>query len=207
MSSEMNWNNQTNFIEYAKKFANDNKIHILLGGSFSKGTETPFSDIDLYLFTDNKITLHDFIYNYGRPVYISQTINPKGIIIVIYENGVALDLEIVKGTVKSHNYFSLKTEVKCCIEINSDIADNFVLCSDKLYSVARLFHRSAIKYLSGKHEFGISVLSEIADELKTAYDKGKTFKQNFSEIISLFEKTYPLTNDYKNILNHLIDYI
>lgn len=207
MNIESNWNNQITFINYAKKFASDNKIYILLGGSFSKGTETPFSDVDLYLFTDNKIILHDFIYNYGRPIYISQTINPKGIIIVIYENGVALDLEIAKGTVESHNYFSLKTEEKFFIEINSDIADNFVLCSDKLYSTARLFHRSVTKYLSGKRELGISVLSEIADELKTDYDKGKTYKHNFLEIINLFEKIYPLSADYRIVLNRLINYI
>ena len=57
---------------------------------FSKGTATEFSDIDIYINTDNPSVVYNFIYGYGRPIYISQTLNPRGILIVIYENGVAV---------------------------------------------------------------------------------------------------------------------
>ena len=194
---------QKSFLNYSERFATVNKINFLLGGSFAKGTATPFSDIDLYMFTGDKAALNKFIYGYGKPVYISQTINPKGIIIVIYENGIAVDLEIMKGEISISDYFSLKPQDYNTAEIDSEIADSIVICKDHLYSMSRLFHRSLIKYLSGKQEAGVSVLSEIADELQLVYDHNKTYKQNYQRISDRFEQIYSLDEGYRTVLNNL----
>lgn len=199
---------QQNFISYAKQFAQKNHIHIWLGGSFSKGTETPFSDIDLYLKTDNLQAVRDFIYGYNsRPVYISATANPKGILVVIYENGIALDLEIICTDYSENtDYFHIGGVKQLSAEINDEIACRLIFSDNVMYSLARLFHRSLIKYLSGKKDAGISVLEEIAHALQinTSSDN---YKNNLLFVLSEFENRYSLPGDYKKELERLIKYI
>jgi len=79
--------NQREYIEYVRKFAEAHGKHIWLGGSFLRGNPTPYSDVDISAVLD-KDSLRTFIYGYGEPVYLSYTTNPKGIIIVIYEDGI-----------------------------------------------------------------------------------------------------------------------
>ena len=97
--------NQQKYIEYVKRFAEENKSHIWLGGSFLNGTATVFSDVDISAFCDIE-SLKELIYGYGKPVYISFTHKPLGILIVIYEDGVAVDLEIIErtGTIKAYRF-------------------------------------------------------------------------------------------------------
>jgi len=85
---------QREYIEYVRKFAEAHGKHIWLGGSFLRGNPTAFSDVDISVLLD-KDSLRTFIYGYGEPVYLSYTTNPEGIIIVIYEDGVAVDLEVI----------------------------------------------------------------------------------------------------------------
>ena len=91
--------NQREYIEYVRKFAEAHGKHIWLGGSFLRGNPTAFSDVDISVLLD-KDSLRTFIYGYGEPVYLSYTTNPEGIIIVIYEDGVAVDLEVI-GSVEA----------------------------------------------------------------------------------------------------------
>lgn len=51
--------------------------------------------MDISVLCNNPEILHSFRYDYEEPIYISNTSNPSGIIIVIYADGVALDLEII----------------------------------------------------------------------------------------------------------------
>lgn len=88
-------NNQRQYINYVMRFAEENKSHIWLNGSFLHGTATVFSDIDISAFCNTE-NLNKLIYGYGKPVYISFTHKPLGILIVIYEDGVAVDLEIIE---------------------------------------------------------------------------------------------------------------
>ena len=46
------------------------------------------------------------IYGYGKPVFLSHTTNPLGILIVIYEDGVQVDLEVVSDVMATgEGYF------------------------------------------------------------------------------------------------------
>ena len=40
--------------------------------------------------------MKELIYGYGKPVYISFTHKSLGILIIIYEDGVSIDLEIIE---------------------------------------------------------------------------------------------------------------
>lgn len=87
--------NQEKYIRYIAEFAAENKIHIRLGGSFQKGTATPYSDVDISAEGD-EAQVKRLIYGYGQPVFLSHTTNPMGILVVIYADGVQVDLEVVR---------------------------------------------------------------------------------------------------------------
>ena len=62
-------NKQQLYIEYVMRFAEENKRHIWLGGSFASGTATNFSDVDISAYCDANY-LNRLIYGYGKPIYI-----------------------------------------------------------------------------------------------------------------------------------------
>lgn len=62
---------------------------------FLHRTATLFFDVDISTFCNTE-NLNELIYGYGKPVYISFTHKSLGILIVIYEDGVTVDLEIIE---------------------------------------------------------------------------------------------------------------
>lgn len=202
-------NNQLKFIEYATEFAENNKIPVWLGGSFLRGDATNFSDIDISVMCRNEENLHHFIYGYGKPVYISYTSNPPGILIVIYDDGVALDLEVVdKAEVVDDNFF-YRTDIKTqSYTRNETICKRFALCDDSKYQLSRLLHRSLIKYLSGKKESGISVANEILTTMdRKDFMNNEDYAERFPEILQDYEKQYPLPVPYRKLLMELLEKI
>lgn len=106
-------NNQQLYIEYVMQFAEENKSHIWLDGSFASGTATYFSDVDISAYCDADC-LNRLIYGYAKPVYVSFTHNPLGILIVIYEDGVAVDLEIIEKVDTANREFFHTDDIKLC---------------------------------------------------------------------------------------------
>lgn len=196
--------NQLKFIEYAADFAKENRTHIWLGGSFRKGTAGKFSDVDISVVCDEPM-LRSFIYGYGDPVYLSYTSNPPGILIVIYGDGVALDLEVVSNIdTDPEGYFHKESIKQYSFERDTEVCRSLALVDDPDYQMARLFHRSLSKFLGGKKELGVSVANEIAEYLG---DGANIDENGYPEtIISLLERfngRYPLPKDYLELLQGL----
>ena len=171
-------NNQRKYIEYIKDYSQTTRTHIWLGGSFLHGNPTPFSDIDISVFMGID-DLKAFIYGYGDPIYMSYTSNPEGIIIVIYEDGVAVDLEVIESVDVTDNSCFLHMEnIKDRVfNSNSSISKEICHRNDLPYQIARLFHRSLIKYLAGKKETGVSIANEIVAFLNSdCYVTGTDYK-------------------------------
>ena len=80
-------------MDHAFDFIEENNSKYLLKGSIYKNTAHEFSDIDLVLKRMDRKTVEDFINGYGEVALISRTERPLGIIIVIYQNGLCLDLD------------------------------------------------------------------------------------------------------------------
>ena len=197
--------NQREYIEYVRKFAEAHGKHIWLGGSFLRGNPTAFSDVDISVLLD-KDSLRTFIYGYGEPVYLSYTTNPEGIIIVIYEDGVAVDLEVIGSVEVEDDCFSHMERIKDRVySRNSSVCRKVCQRNDLPYQTARLFHRSLIKYLGGKQELGVSVANEIAAFLKCGFEVAQNdYKNGITRLIDLYNDKYPLDEKYRDLCVELI---
>lgn len=196
---------QLKYIEYIKKFAVCNKCHIWLGGSFLRGNATDFSDVDTSIYCDKSI-LPEFINGYGKPVFISFTSNPPGILIIIYEDGVAVDLDIIeKIDVTDDEYFHLEDIKKHEFTRNETVCKDLALRNDEAYQMSRLFHRSLIKYLAGKKEAGISVANEIVAFLDSDDSlKEENYKEKFALLLENYKNKYKMDTEYCNLLCDLV---
>ena len=199
-------NNQKQFIEYVKDFAYENKVHIWLGGSFLRGNASSFSDVDISVLGDIS-SVEKLIYGYGKPVFLSHTSNPKGILIVIYEDGVAVDLDVIKSvTVPDNEFFHEESIKKYDFVRDETISEEMALQEDLPYQMARLFHRSLIKYLAGKKELGICVANEIAAYMgsEEVFDESN-YKSQILHTLKRYNEQYKLPEKYLNLLLELTD--
>lgn len=197
---------QLKYIEYVEKFANSNKTHIWLGGSFLHGGYTVFSDVDISVFGNEDI-LNNLIYGYGRPIYISYTNNPRGILIVIYADGVALDLEIIENIDISGSEYFHRTDIKTLDYFREEnICTHFAFCNDMPYQISRLFHRSLIKFLSGKRDNGVSIINEVVTFMNSQeYLDEKDYRNKFINILRSYNERFPLPIAYYELLCELIE--
>ncbi len=198
-------NNQQKYIDYVMRFAEENKRHIWLSGSFLRGTATVFSDVDISAFC-NYDNLKKLIYGYGKPLYISFTHNPLGILIVIYEDGVAVDLEIIENIDILDNKFFHTDDIKLYnYSRNEKLCKELSLKDDVYYQISRLFHRSLIKFLSGKQDIGVSIANEVAmfNNHNIVIDKAN-YSNSIIELLKLFNKQYQLPLEYFSLLCELI---
>ncbi len=194
-------NNQLKYIDYIKEFAYKNNVHIWLGGSFLRGNATPFSDVDISIYC-NADLLDEFIHGYGTPVYISYTLNPKGILIVIYEDGVAVDLEVIKNIDISDDEFFHAEDIKKTDYVRDKIiCERFALQNDTPYQMSRLLHRSMIKFLAGKKDAGLSVANEIAEYMgiEVIFDEIK-YKSQITQVLNKYNDRYKLPEEYLKVL-------
>lgn len=199
------WNNQTKFIEYAKGFAQSNQRHIWLGGSFLQGNATAFSDVDISVWC-NAEEAKRLIEGYGEVVYLSYTQKPFGILIVIYADGVAVDMEIVDDAVGADTgYFHLEDIRKYPYKRNEMICRKLALQDDLPYQMARLFHRSLIKFFSGKQAMGVSVANEMASFLHAEPINAKDYENKMLILLQRFISLYTMHEGYRNLLFALIN--
>ena len=199
-------NNQQHYIEYVKQFAEENKCHIWLSGSFSIGTATLYSDVDISAYCNNE-HLNRLIYGYGKPVYISYTHKPFGILIIIYEDGVAVDLEIIESIDISNSEFFHTDDIKLYdYRRNEKLCKEFSLSDDRHYQISRLFHRSLIKFLSSKQDMGVSIANELAIFINDniSIDKA-SYKNRIVDLLKIYNEQYKLPLEYFTILCKLIE--
>jgi len=198
--------NQHKYIEYINGFAEKNKCHIWLGGSFLHDSASLFSDVDISVYCHVE-KINELIYGYGKPVYISYTSHPLGILIVIYEDGVAVDLEIIDNIDVTDKEFFHEEDIKICnYSRNEKVCGELCLRNDTQYQMSRLFHRSLIKFLAGKKDVGVSVANEIVTFLNAdSFIDEASYKNGIKITLINFDKQYGLPLDYYNLLCELIE--
>lgn len=106
------------YLQYMIHFCKSNKINLLLKGSVSTGEATRFSDIDIVIIEDRMDIIEKMVSGYQRIIMSNMTERPKGILIIIYENGLCIDLDVRNSITQE--------ELTKLIILNCENVNNFV---------------------------------------------------------------------------------
>ncbi len=183
--------NYKNYIESIYEFCKSNGFSMILKGSLAKGTATKFSDIDLIILGNiDRNKVDEIILLYGNPVMTNFTENPKGILILIYQDNISVDLDI-RETISQQDLQNsivlLKYDTNFIIDnkeiIRKQVESNYIPNRPEWYKVLRLLHRGTIKYLSNKTDSAYNLLEEIKENLISLKITDLSFNNNFEDDI------------------------
>jgi predicted nucleotidyltransferase len=204
-----------NFIERVYKFCKDDRYSMILKGSLAKDTATKFSDIDLIILGSMDINkVNELITLYGKPVMTNFTENPKGILILVYQNNISVDLDL-RETVSQDELINSKIILKYDKNfiINNknirrkQIASEYMPNRPEWYKVLRLLHRGIIKYLSNKTDSADKLLLEIKDSIIKLDIVDLDFSNNFREdmqcIFNKFCEKFEVDTQIKALFNNI----
>lgn len=193
-------------------------LSLLIKGSLANGTATKFSDIDVLVVGDIKEdAVDDIICAYGNPVMTNYTENPKGILILLYKDGISVDLELRKTItanelkeyvvlVKSKKSFNIEEEV-----VRYTVTTKYLPNRELWYKTLRLGHRALIKYLSKKEKEAMVLLNEMKEQFFDLGIKGLPYNSEFKhDILMLVDKIfqkYNVDEPYKQILIKLLGFL
>ncbi|GLC30187.1 nucleotidyltransferase domain-containing protein [Clostridium omnivorum] len=158
-----------NYIEAVYNFCKSNGLSMILKGSLAKGTATKFSDIDLIILGNiNSSKVDELISLYGNPVMTNFTENPKGILILVYQDNISVDLDL-RETISQQDLQDsiviLKYDINFIIDnkeiIRKQVKSEYISNRPEWYKTLRLLHRGIIKYLSNKTDSAYELLEEI----------------------------------------------
>jgi len=203
------------YIEYISGYCEENELSVVLKGSLADGTAKENSDIDLIVLGQITKTLMDMmISGYDTPVMTNYTENPKGIFIIVYRNGICVDIdlrnsitpeELRKGTVlvRKDISFVLSDTVNRKEEIDS----TYLPDRPEWYKVLRLIHRALIKYLCGKIHSASQLLGEVLVSLdfidiRHAETSGD-FKRDVIEVFHRIDKKYNVGCEIRDLFKDL----
>ncbi|MEG0076182.1 MAG: hypothetical protein RSB90_04275 [Eubacterium sp.] len=175
---------QYKLINYAKIFSKKNNVDMLLTGSFCNGYPQEYSDIDIIMVSQDSYLIDEFIGGYGDIIYSTYTVNPEGICIVLYENGVCLDLDLRKSLslddIKTAKYLNLEKErIFGDGERVTKLDLKNIFFSSGYNQFIRLFHRTMIKKLSHNNEMASFILNEINEGLHSFGVTNIQWKNNY----------------------------
>lgn len=207
--------NYKNYLECVYEFCKANRFSMILKGSLAKGTATKYSDIDLIILGNIEGSKIDkFITLYGNPVMTNLTENPKGILILVYEDNISVDLDI-RETISQEDLVNSKILLKYDTNfiINNERIIRKQITSDYMpnrpvwYKTLRLLHRGIIKYLSNKTDSAYNLLSEIKENLSILEIYNLNFNNNFEDdiqcIFNEFCKKFKVDIQIKVLFNTL----
>ena len=199
LNFEINYpsSNYRNYIESVYEFCKSNNLSMILKGSLAKGTAKNFSDIDLIILGNiDSSKVDELISLYGNPIMTNFTENPKGILILIYQDNISVDLDI-RETISQQDLQNsivlLKYTTNFIIDnkepIRKQVKSNYLPNRPEWYKVLRLLHRGTIKYLSNKTDSAYKLLEEIKSNLVSLDIVDLNFNDNFEDDIKcIFDK-------------------
>lgn len=203
------------YIEKVYEFCKDNGLSMILKGSLANGKATKFSDIDLIVLGNmDAIKVDELITLYGKPVMTNITENPKGILIIIYEKSLSIDLDI-RETISKEDLEDSKVILKN--DRNFSISNNEAIRKQiksphlpdrpNWYKVLRLIHKGTIKYLTNKTDSAYIFLEEIKESLMSLKISDLSYNNNFEDdiicIFNRFCKEFEVDYQVKNLFYSL----
>lgn len=207
--------NYRNYIEAVYNFCKSNGFSMILKGSLAKGTATKFSDIDLIILGSlDSSKIDELISLYGNPVMTNFTEKPKGILILVYQDNISVDLDI-RETISQQDLQDsiviLKYDINFIIDnkeiIRKQVKSECIPNRPEWYKTLRLLHRGIIKYLSNKTDSAYELLEEIKQILTSLQITDLNFNSNFEDdikcIFNKFCNTFEVDSQIKILFNNL----
>ncbi len=206
-----------NYIESVCKFCEKNELTMILKGSLAKGTATEFSDIDLVISGNiGDSAIDGMIALPGDPVMTNLTENPEGILILVYRNGISVDLDLretisqkdlregIVMTGPADNVAEADGE-----PVRKKVNSKYVPERPEWYKTLRLMHKGTVKYLSGKKESAYGFLDETKEKLPSLKVSGLKFGVGFEEdmkrVFDEFCKEFEIGPDIKAVFYDLFE--
>lgn len=201
------------YLQYVIDFCTENKINLLLKGSISTGEATTFSDVDIVVIEDKINIIEKMVSGYKKIIMSNITERPKGILIIVYENGLCVDLDVRKKVTRDELTSSI---ILNCENINNYVSEELVRNEnikipsiperDEWYKLLRLFHRSLIKKGCSKEKEAESILQEIRFELENEYQIlwSKDYFEDIQRALYFIEKKYAIPTELKNYMQSLM---
>ena len=203
------------YVTALKTYCIKHQIGFYITGSVASGTAFQYSDIDVVLvsadFSRHINALSNLLQN---PIMTNVTENPKGILILIYESGfcVDMDLRLSISMAEIAEMSSIVQVPKTLIEdsplANRDehIYDHFK-SEFSWYSELRLIHRSLIKYLAHKNKSAFALLDELIEchlalEKPAIYDQ-KTYVCTIKCVLEFYVKQYDVETGFIRMIERL----
>lgn len=163
------------YIEYLRMECNKYGLSLLLEGSLAKKQGKRFSDIDLAICGNITTDILDrLISGYDTLVMSNYTENPKGIMILNYENGINVDLDI------RETFLQNEIDSNVILLNNGFVVDDILkrkVINSKLlpprqqwYKTLRLIHRCCIKYLCHKEDTAQGLCEEVKESIYDLYN-------------------------------------
>ncbi len=202
------------YLEYVSEFCKSHGINLLLKGSLSSGEATKFSDIDIVILENRDCIIEKLVSGYGRLIMANCTERPKGILILIYENGICVDLDVRDSITFEElscslllNNQNIKNFIKKELVRNENICVNNNLEKNRWYKLLRLFHRSLIKKLCFKVVEAENILQEIRNEMETYFDIKwhEEYIEDIGLALDYIKKDYKIPEDFYNLICKLIN--
>ncbi len=209
--------NYRNYIQAIYQYCSEHKLSMILKGSLAKGIATEFSDIDLIILgniTDQNVD--ELITIYGQPVMTNLTINPKGILILIYPDNISVDLDLrekitiedlkdSKILIKFDESFNLDAgEVK-----RKNINSRYLPDRPEWYKVLRLIHKGILKYLSNRTSSAYVFLAEIKENLNSLglsnLNTNGNFKNDIKNIFAEMCKKFNIDLEIRALFEKLFE--
>lgn len=209
--------NYRNYIQAIYQYCSEHKLSMILKGSLAKGSATEFSDIDLIILgniTDQNVD--ELITIYGQPVITNLTINPKGILILIYPDNISVDLDLrekitiqdlkdSKILIKFDESFNLDAgEVK-----RKNINSRYLPDRPEWYKILRLMHKGILKYLSNRTSSAYVFLAEIKESLNSLglsnFNTNGNFKNDIKNIFAEMCKEFNIDLEIRALFEKLLE--
>jgi hypothetical protein len=204
------------YIEFISEYCKNNNLTLILKGSLAINKACEYSDIDLVIFGKfTKNIIYEVIHNYNNPLLINLSTNPKGMLIITYENGISIDLDIRETIIEEdiiqenkiliNNGLNLSRNITRYYLNISDYCNN---CSNELYEILKLIIKGTNKYLSNKEAVANEFLTEIKEKCEKYFGiKDLKYNNNYKNDMQLIYKYLRLKNNIDIKIQNYIEKI
>lgn len=202
------------YLQYIYNLCRIYKINLLLKGSVSTGKATKFSDIDIVIIEERDDVIKKIVSGYRRIVMSNKTQRPKGILILIYENGICIDLDVRKSITSeelNHSILLNSVNIDDYVENNLMRYENICIPSvperEDWYKLLRLFHRSLIKRLCNKMTEAEGILQEVKDGIEKRFNVSWSgeYINDLKSALECMGKEYKMPREFNEIICKLIN--